>query len=119
MITEDLARSFAANWAAAWNSHNLDTILSHYSDDFIIETPMAAKLLPDNDGIVEGRDNVRAYWQIGLERIPNLHFEIIDVLTGINSLTIYYINTATGRKSAENLFFNEAGKVHRAFVMYS
>jgi SnoaL-like protein len=119
MITVNFAESFAANWAAAWNSHDLNVILSHYSDDFSIETPMALKLVPESNGIVSGKENVRAYWKIGLERIPDLHFEILDVLTGINSLTIYYVNTATGRKSAENLFFNESGKVHRAFVMYS
>lgn len=119
MITEDFAKAFAAKWVAAWNSHDLDIILSHYSEDFIIETPKALLMVPESKGIVSGKENVRAYWTIGLQRIPNLHFEIIDVLTGINSMTIYYLNTATGSKSAENLFFNEAGEVHRAFVMYS
>ncbi|AWA30220.1 nuclear transport factor 2 family protein [Flavobacterium magnum] len=119
MVTETFAKSFADTWAAAWNAHNLDAILSHYSDNFTIETPMAAKLLAGNEGVVHGKEAVREYWQIGLQRIPDLHFEILDVLTGINSLTIYYINTATGRKSAESLFFNDTGKIHRAFVMYS
>ena len=119
MVTEEFAKQFAAVWAASWNSHDLDVILSHYTENFSIETPMAMKLMPESNGIVKGKENVRAYWTIGLERIPDLHFEILDVLTGINSLTIYYINTATGRKSAENLFFNEDLKVERAFVMYS
>ncbi|OYU79381.1 MAG: DUF4440 domain-containing protein [Flavobacterium sp. BFFFF1] len=119
MITEAFAKTFAQQWADSWNAHNLDLVLSHYADDFTIETPMAAKLLESSNGTVKGKESVRAYWAIGLERIPNLHFEVLDVLTGINSMTIYYINTATGRKSAENLFFNEEGKIHLAFVMYS
>ncbi len=119
MIDENFAKKFAEKWAADWNSHDLEAVLSHYSEDFSIETPMAEKLIPGSGGKISGKANVRAYWEIGLERISNLHFQILDVLTGIDSLTIYYINTATGRKSAENLFFDADRKVYRAFVMYS
>jgi hypothetical protein len=119
MINEQFAQKFAAEWITAWNSHNLDTILSHYSDDFVIETPMAVKFFPESNGIVSGKETVRKYWTIGLEKIPGLHFKLIDVLTGINGLTIYYENTATGRRSVENMFFNEAGKVNHCIVHYS
>lgn len=119
MITEQFAQQFAVVWESAWNSHNLDHVLAHYTEDFSIETPMALKLMPESNGIVKGKANVKAYWEIGLQRIPDLHFEILDVLTGIDSITIYYLNTATGRKAAENLFFNQDFKVERAFVMYS
>jgi hypothetical protein len=119
MVTEEFTRQFAKAWADAWNAHDLDLVLSHYTDDFTIETPMALKLMPETGGVVKGKENVRAYWTIGLERIPDLHFEILDVLTGTSSMTIYYINTATGRKSAENLFFNDEMKIERAFVMYA
>lgn len=119
MVTEAFASDFAAKWAAAWNARDLDQVLLHYADDFTIETPMAAKFIPESKGVVSGKANVRAYWEIGLAKIPDLHFTILDVLIGINSLTIYYVNTATGKKSAENLFFNSQGKVNRAFVMYA
>lgn len=119
MVTEAFASAFAAKWAASWNSRNLDEILSHYSDDFTIETPMALELFPQSKGVISGKANVRAYWEIGLSKIPDLHFTVLDLLTGINSLTIYYVNTATGKKSAESLFFNSQGKVYRAFVMYA
>lgn len=118
-ITPEFARQFAADWAQSWNSHDLDSILSHYSDDFTIITPMAAKLVPESNGTVAGIEAVRNYWLKGLSLIPNLHFEIKDVLVGVNGLTIYYVNTATGRKSVENVFFNAEGKVNKAIVMYS
>jgi ketosteroid isomerase-like protein len=119
MITTEFIQQFAQEWIASWNAHDLDRILSHYTDDFTIETPMAAILMPGNSGIVKGKDAVRAYWTIGLERIPDLEFELKDVLAGINAVTIYYVNKATGRRSAEIMFFNEAGKVERAFVHYA
>ncbi len=119
MITEEFAKQFAYEWVLAWNAHDLKAVLSHYEDDFDIETPMALKLVPDSHGILKGKEAIKEYWEIGLQHIPELHFEILDILIGINSITIYYINTATGRKSAENLFFNENRKVTKALVMYS
>lgn len=119
MITEIFAKQFAAEWIAAWNSHNLERILSHYTADFSIETPMALKIVPDSNGMLNGKEAISAYWKIGLERIPDLHFELLDVLVGINGLTIYYFNKANNKKSAEVLFFNSASKITKVFVFYS
>jgi ketosteroid isomerase-like protein len=33
MLTEEFAQRFADQWIAAWNSHDLVSILSHYRDD--------------------------------------------------------------------------------------
>ncbi|MBC7124495.1 MAG: hypothetical protein H5T24_02610 [Bacteroidales bacterium] len=30
---------FAEQWIKSWNSHDLNEILSHYSDDIVITTP--------------------------------------------------------------------------------
>ncbi|GAB4019652.1 nuclear transport factor 2 family protein [Spirosoma koreense] len=119
MITEEFAKTFTQAWIDAWNSHDLEQILSHYSDDFVIETPMAARLIPESKGLIEGKPAVRTYWQLGISRIPDLHFQLIDLLVGVQSLTIYYLNTATGKRSVENMFFTVEGKVSRAFVNYS
>jgi ketosteroid isomerase-like protein len=119
MITKEFAISFAEEWIKSWNSHNLEKILSHYTDDFTIETPMAAKIFPETGGIVRGKEAVRAYWTIGLEKIPDLKFELLDVLIGINGLTIYYRNTATNKKSVEIMIFNDQLKVGKAIVHYA
>ena len=67
---------------------DLEKILLHYSEDFTIETPMAAKLYPHSHGIVVGKSEARKYWTIGLERNPNLRFEILDLLMGVRALFI-------------------------------
>ena len=119
MITVEFAKEFSKTWVDDWNSHNLDQILSHYSEDFIIESPLALKRIPETNGIVIGKESVRKYWTIGLEANPALNFEVLDILIGINSVTIYYKNTATGKKSAELMIFNSNKKVIKAIVNYS
>ncbi len=119
MITIEFARQFSEKWTKDWNSHDLEKILSHYSDDFVIESSLALKRLPETNGIVIGKENVRKYWDIGLKSNPKLNFKIIDLLTGVNSLTIYYLNTTNGKKSAELMIFNKDKKVNKAIVNYS
>ena len=118
-MTKEFADNFSKEWLSSWNAHNLDMILKHYSDNFSIETPMALKLFPESSGFIKGKSNVRKYWAVGLERIPDLKFKLLDVLIGVNGLTIYYKNIATNKKSVEVMNFNTEGKVDKVIVNYS
>ena len=119
MITKEFAKEFANDWINSWNTHDLEKILEHYSEDFEIETPMALKLLPESKGIVSGKNYVKAYWKTGLEKNKNLQFKMLDLLIGVNSLTIYYMNNTACKKVVEVLCFNEEKKVNKALVNYS
>ena len=118
MIDKHFAYKFTEDWIAAWNGHNLEDILSHYSDDFVLESPLAMQRVPESKGTLYGKKEVRPYWKMGLELIPDLFFEVYEVLIGVNGLTIYYINRATERKAAEVFIFNEQKKVVKSFVYY-
>src|ERR1700749_171607 len=119
MIEQQAAHAFAKEWIDAWNAHDIERVLSHYTDDFVMETPMAIKFAPETNGIVKGKEAIRTYWKTALERVPNLFFELHEVLTGINGITMYYTNPAIGRKTAEVLFLNDAGKVYKAYAFYN
>jgi ketosteroid isomerase-like protein len=119
MITKEFASAFAREWVDAWNEHDLEKILSHYSEDFTIESPMAVKLYPQSGGIVVGKNEVRKYWTIGLEKSPNLKFELLEVLIGVKSLALYLFNTSSKKKSVEVMSFNDEEKVYKAIVSFS
>ena len=118
-ITPGFAKLFAEKWISSWNSHDMNKILIHYSDDFTIESPLAEKLVPLTYGRVVGKEAVREYWTIGLSRNKNLQFQMLDVLVGLNGLTIYYVNVSTKLKAVEVMLFNEEGKIQKAFVHHS
>jgi ketosteroid isomerase-like protein len=119
MIDTHFALKFAEAWIASWNSHNMESVLSHYTDDFVFESPVAARIVPESGGMLSGKPAIKAYWEKALAQIPDLHFEIHEVLVGVNSVTLYYTNRATGKKSAEVMFLNEEGKVYKGFAHYS
>lgn len=112
------AQQFAREWIDAWNSHDLDVILSHYDDNVVLTSPIAAKLLNDPSGTVRGKAALRAYFRRGLEAYPDLRFELLDVMFGLSSVVLCYKNQK-GTKTAEFMEFGENGKVIRVVANYS
>ena len=88
--------TFAQQWLAAWNAHDLDALLEHFAEDVVFTSPVAAQLLADSDGVVRGKAALRAYWTEGLRRIPDLRFEVVGVYAGIDVLVINYRNQKGG-----------------------
>ncbi|MEZ0448908.1 nuclear transport factor 2 family protein [Cellulomonas sp. ICMP 17802] len=84
--------AFAAAWAAAWNAHDLDAVLSHFHDDVVFTSPVAARLFPESGGVLRGKQALRAYWAEGLRRIPDLRFTVERVFVGVGVLVISYRN---------------------------
>jgi ketosteroid isomerase-like protein len=118
MLTEVEARQFAKHWMEAWNSHDLEQILSHYADDVILISPIAAKLLGEPSGLVKSKAALRAYFAKGLEVYPDLKFELLEVMWGVNSLVLYYLNQK-GAKCGEFMDLGANGKVIKVIAHYN
>lgn len=114
-MTPQAARKFAQEWIAAWNARDLPRIMDHYAEDVHFRSPTAQNLL--EDGRVEGKPALELYWAKALALIEHLHFDLIDVLTGHDSLTILYRNQ-TGAMAAETFLFNGDGKVAYSVATY-
>lgn len=117
-ITPEFAQTFSQEWIEAWNSHDLDRILAHYSEAFEMSSPLIAQIMGEPTGTLQGKDSVRAYWEKALKMVPNLHFESIATLTGAGSVVIHY-RGANGRLAAEVFFFGPDGLVQKAFAHYA
>jgi ketosteroid isomerase-like protein len=118
MLSETEARQFADGWVLAWNSHDLDAVMSHYAPEVVLTSPTAAKLLGDPSGTVAGKEAVRSYFARGLEAFPNLTFELLDVMWGVSSVVLYYVNQK-GTKTGEFMEFDAHQKVFRVVANYT
>lgn len=117
-MTRDDAWNLANHWVAAWNTHDLDLIMTHYDDEIDLTSPVAAQLLGEAGGRVVGKANLRAYFQRGLEAYPELRFHLEDVLWGVKSVVLYYTNQK-GTHTGEFMELSEMGKVTRVVAHYS
>ena len=110
---------FATEWIEAWNAHDLDRILSHYSDDFEMSSPRIVEVMNEPSGRLKGKDVVRGYWEKSFIRSPGLRFELIEVLGGADSLVVYYNNVTRGRRAAEVFVFGPDGLVAKSMAHYN
>ncbi|MCP2730838.1 nuclear transport factor 2 family protein [Limnofasciculus baicalensis] len=117
MLSEQQLRQFAEAWIEGWNSHDLDVILSHYADDVEFSSPLIVKLWGDATGTIEGNENLRSYFAKGLTTYPKLKFELIQLLFGVNSITIYY-HSVNNLLTAEVMVLNEEVKAIQVRAHY-
>ncbi len=109
-------QAFADEWCAAWNAHDLDRLLEHFQDDVLFTSPVAAAILPETGGAVRGKAALRAYWAEGLRRIPDLHFTVVGIFAGVDTLVIQYRNQK-GVSVSEVLIF-DGDKVRQGHGTY-
>jgi ketosteroid isomerase-like protein len=117
-VTRDEIRLLAEQWVAAWNAHDLEAIMSHYDDAVELISPVAGQLLGVPNGKVTGKPALREYFRRGLEAYPALHFDLKDLLVGLNSLLLYYTNQK-GTRTGELMELSTDGKVKRVVAHYS
>ena len=117
-MTKEEAWSVADRWIVAWNAHDLESILNHYEDAVELTSPAAAQLLGTADGKVIGKTNLENYFRRGLDAYPELHFQLEDVLWGINTVVLYYRNQK-GTRTAEFMGLSPTGKVARVVAHYN
>ncbi|HUB28745.1 MAG TPA: nuclear transport factor 2 family protein, partial [Terracidiphilus sp.] len=112
------ARTFAHDWIAAWNAHDLDRILAHYAPHVLLTSPVVIRVTGEPSGTLSGKDALRAYFHKGLTLFPNLEFTLLEVLQGLSSIVLYYKNQR-GTHTAEFMEFDPDGKVFRVVANYT
>jgi ketosteroid isomerase-like protein len=117
MMDKGFAERFAKDWIDAWNSHDLDRVLAHYENDFEMSSPIIPALVGEPSGKLKGKAAVGSYWAKALKKLPDLRFELVTALAGVDSVTVYY--KSHRGMAAEVLHFGPSGKVRAAFAHYA
>jgi len=111
-------KKFAEKWIESWNSHDLEDIMKHYAEDIEITTPMIKLAGGIESGSLQGKEQVKAYWKKALDKIPDLHFELVDVTSGVDSVALYY-KSVMNKMAIEVMFFDENGLVKKMIAHYT
>src|SRR5438876_6697937 len=68
--------------------------------------------------LVKGEKEDRPYWGQGVGWAPNLRFELLQVMVGVNSLAIVYKSVTARRTVIERIEFDDHGKAVQAEALY-
>ncbi|WP_318345536.1 nuclear transport factor 2 family protein [Flagellimonas baculiformis] len=115
---QDMKADFTQKWLKAWNGHNLDEIMEHYSEDIDFVSPIIQKMGIDPGGRISDKGKLRAYFSEALQKYPDLHFEFYHELTGVGSVVLYY-RSVNGSLSAEYMELDGNGKVCKVRAHYT
>jgi ketosteroid isomerase-like protein len=107
--------SFAKRWIDAWNCHDLKKIISFYSNNVVIVSPIAKNIMGDQKVI--GKEAVKRYFLKGLDYYPNLHFEKLDLFAGEESFVLLYKNQ-DDKRVAECMFLDKDDKIITMYAHY-
>lgn len=110
------AEAFAAAWCVAWNAHEIDAVLVHFTDDVEFTSPLVPKITGGPNPI-RGKAALRAYWSEGLRILPNLNFTIERIHVGVGVLAIGYRNER-GRSVTEVLTIDDEGRASSGHALY-
>lgn len=116
-LTEAEATRFAVDWIDAWNAHDLNRILSHYSSDVVFSSPFVAALGAETAGCIRGREALQSYFSAALGRFPTLAFRLRAVFRGVETLTLLY-DSVGGLAAAETMIIDQAGLVTHVWAQY-
>lgn len=117
-MTEQAAQSFAAQWIDAWNRHDLSAIMALYSNEIRFYSLYIIKLGMNEEGVITRKDELEKYFGKALGIYTDLHFELRQVLSGADSVILYY-KSVSDRMAAEMMELDESGKISLVKAHYN
>lgn len=118
LLTQEQADQLAHEWLKSWNSHDLDRIMRHYSEQIEFVSPFVVKLLNERTGTIRGKAALRGYFSKGLEKYPDLTFHLRKVFLGMRSVTVYY-ESINDLMAAETMEIDDRGLIARVLAHYA
>ncbi len=91
-------KDIATKWFAAFNEHNLEKILSLYSDIAEHFSPKLKIRQPETKGLIKGKPALRSWWKDSFDRLPTLKYEIKKLTSDDEQVFMEYIRHVDGEE---------------------
>lgn len=108
-------------WFEAFNTKDLDLLLSLYHDNAEHFSPKLKARKPETNGLIKGKAQLRIWWQDAFDRLRELHYQPGYSIADDQSVFVEYLRTVPGEDDlivGEVLFF-ENGLIVRSKVFHS
>lgn len=119
-MSENNLEALALKWLAAFNTKDLDGLLSLYANDALHYSPMLKAKRPETNGLVIGVASLRSWWQDAFDNLPSLHYSVTSLTANRQRVFMEYRRRVNGEKDklvAEVLEFKE-GKIASSRVYH-
>lgn len=114
-------KSIAQTWFKAFNTKDLDLLLSLYDEQANHYSPKLKVRHPETNGLISGKTALRTWWADAFERLPQLRYDIIHIMADCEQVFMEYTRICPGDEDmrvGEVLQF-KAGKIVFSRVYHS
>lgn len=111
-------RALAELWIQAWNTRDLNRIMDHYAAEVEFEANTVVRRWQKADGKLLGLNELREHFRLGLELVPNLHFEMEDVFSAPSGYAVLY-RRENGNRVLDVVELDREGKARRVKAFYT
>lgn len=120
-MTPQQTTVIAQKWFEAFNEHDLEKLLKLYDEHAKHYSPKLKIRQPETNGLVQGKDQLRAWWADAFNRLPTLHYEVKTLTADTDKVFMEYTRKVTGEQDmyvAEILEINEIGLISASRVYH-
>ena len=97
-MSSEKLQSIAYKWFDAFNSHNLEQLLSLYDDEAQHFSPKLKIRHPETNGLVTGKEALRAWWKDAFERLPTLVYKVTSLTSNSDRVFMEYIRNVANEE---------------------
>lgn len=108
--------SIALQWFEAFNTHNLEQLLRLYDEQAQHFSPKLKVRQPETDGLIQGKDALRAWWQDAFDRIPSLQYQVNTLTANDERVFMEYTRMAEGDS---NMLVAEVLEIKNGRIVFS
>ena len=116
-----MANDHVKRWIEAWNKHDLQTVLSMYSEEIEFSSPKIKAVFPERTiSKIKNRKDLKEYWSKALKKYPKLNFVLKESIFHNNVCLIEYYAVLDDRTrtSVIEKFEMQNGLVIKSSVFY-
>lgn len=95
-MSPETLQSIAFRWFDAFNTKQLEKLLSLYDDEAQHFSPKLKIRQPETKGLVVGKEAMRAWWQDAFDRLPSLHYKVTSLTANTDRVFMEYIRQVEG-----------------------
>ncbi len=108
--------SIAHAWFEAFNSHNLEKLLSLYDEDAEHFSPKLKIRHPETNGLVTGKDALREWWKDSFNRLPSLQYKVTSLTANSDRVFMEYLRLVDHE---ENILVAEVLEIKEGAIVAS
>lgn len=106
----------AVKWFNAFNTHDLEALLSLYHDEAKHFSPKLKLRKPETNGFVQGKQALREWWQDAFDRLPTLNYKYTTLTANEDRVFMEYIRKVNNE---EDMLVAEVLEIREGMIVAS